>query len=152
MVDLFGALPPRYGSCGDVTLLLQALQQELERLEAFVRVLGARGLVAEADGEGLALWETELGLPHRPDLTEAGRRAILWAALDRCYDGTAAGLAAYVQRLTGNPALVRPAYSTYGLTVSLEDAGRVDRYSLQHWVDRCLPVHIAGRVELGSSG
>ena len=64
MVDLFGALPPRYGSCGDVTLLLQALQQELERLEAFVRVLGARGLVAEADSEGLALWETELGLPH----------------------------------------------------------------------------------------
>ena len=46
MVDLFGALPPRYGSCGDVTLLRQALQQELERLEAFVRVLGARGLVA----------------------------------------------------------------------------------------------------------
>ncbi len=147
MVDLFGALPPRYGSCGDVTLLLQAVEQELARLEATVRTLGARGLVAEADRAGLELWEQELGLPRRPDLTEEGRRAILLAALDRCYDGTAAGLAAYVQRLTGKPAQVRPDYPGYGITVELEDTGRVDRYSVQHWVDRCLPAHIAGSVE-----
>ena len=151
MVDLFGALPSRYGDCGDVTLLLQAIQQELDRLEKAVRTLGARGLVAEADREGLALWETQLGLPHRPDLTEECRRAILHAALDRCYDGTAAALAEYVQRLTGVPAQVRQEHPDYALTVALEDTGRVDRYSVQHWVDRCLPVHIAGRVESGDA-
>ncbi len=147
MVDVFGALPPRYGSCGDVTLLLQAIRQELVRLEDCVRTLGARGLVAEADRAGLELWETELGLPHRPDLTEEGRRAILRAALDRCYNGTAAGLAEYLQRLTGKEARVQPDYSGYALTVALENTGRVDRYSVQHWLDRCLPVHIAGTVE-----
>ena len=147
MVDLFGTLPPRYQNCGDVTLLLQALEQELTRLEQAARALGVRGLVAEADRTGLELWETELGLPHRPDLTEDGRRAILWAALDRCYDGTAAGLTQYVQRLTGQAVQVRSDYAGYALTVKPESAGQVDRYSVQYWVDRCLSTHICGTVE-----
>ena len=147
MVDLFGTLPPRYQTCGDVTLLLQALEQELRLLEQAVRALGARGLVGEADPVGLELWETELGLPHRPDLTEAGRRAILCAALDRRYNGTASGLEAYVQRLTGQTVQVRSDYANHALKVKLTGAGRVDRYSVQHWVDRCLPVHIRGTVE-----
>lgn len=147
MVDLFGALPPRYQNCGDVTLLLQALEQELTRLEKAARALGVRGLVAEADRTGLELWETELGLPHRPDLTEDGRRAILWAALDRCYDGTAAGLAQYVQRLTGQAVQVRSDYAGYTVKVKPDSTGQVDRYSVQYWVDRCLPTHICGTVE-----
>ena len=143
MNKLLTALPPRYETSGQITLLLQALAQELERLEQAVQTAAARRLIAQADEAGLVRWENDLELSHRPDLTLEGRKAILLAAMDCAYHGTAAALQTYAQALTGSPEVqVQQDYGAYTLTLTAGANSLVDFYSLQHWVRKRLPVHI----------
>lgn len=145
MNRLLDALPERYAACGQITLLLEALETELEALEQAVRTTVDRGLVARADQEGLVRWERDLGLAHRPDLTAEGRRAMVLAALDRSYDGTPAGLETFARRLTGTAdAAVTQDPAAYTVTLTTGSTDLVDVYSLQDWVRRRLPAHLTG--------
>lgn len=145
MDKLLTALPARYGTCGQITRLLRTLRLELAHLEEEVQATAARGLIARADEAGLCRWEDDLGLTHRPDLTLDGRRAILHAALDRAYCGTAESLATYAEALTGTTgAQVQQDPASFALTLTTGESDLVDFYSLQHWVGRRLPAHLAG--------
>lgn len=145
MDKLLDALPARYGTCGQITLLLRTLRLELAHLEQQVQATAVRGLIARADEEGLCRWEDDLGLTHRPDLTLEGRRAILHAALDRAYCGTEAALKAYAEALTGTTdAQVQQEQASFALTLTTGESDLVDFYSLQHWVGQRLPAHLKG--------
>lgn len=146
MSKLLDSLPPRYGACGQITRLLRTLQLELTHLEEAVQAAASRGVIAQADAAGLARWEDDLGLPHRPDLTLDGRRAILHAALDRAYQGTAADLIRYAQALTGTTdAQVQQNYESFSLILTTQASDLVDFGSLQHWTQTRLPLHITGQ-------
>lgn len=146
MSNLLSSLPPRYSSCGQLTLLLQALEQELARLEAAAQTAAARGIIANADEAGLIRWEDDFDLPHRPDLTLEGRRAILHAALNRACHGTAAALKSYAQDLTGTDSVqILQDYAAYTLTLTAPKSNLIDFYSLQHWIHQRTPVHVVSR-------
>ncbi len=147
MNNLLSSLPPRYSDCGQITLLLQALEQELARLEAAVQAVAARGLLATADEAGLRRWEDDLGLSHRPDLSPDARRAILQAALDRNCHGTTAALKEYTDRLVGSTdTRLQQDYASYALTFTVPQHTLLDLYSLQHWVRKRLPAHVSSRI------
>ena len=144
MIDLFASLPPRYANCGQITLLLQVLQQELQRLEDASRTAYDRGLLQRCDATGLARWERDLGLAHRSDLPLDSRRALALAALDRAYDGTIPGLERYLRALAAPEALLlQPNYAGFDLAVTLEGDLRVDDYTLKHRLSHRLPAHIS---------
>ena len=144
MVDLFASLPPRYANCGQITLLLQVLQQELQHLEDAARTVSHRGLLQHCDAIGLSRWERDLGLAHRPDLPLDSRRALALAALDRAYDGTMQGLERYLRALAAPEALLlQPDYAGFDLAVTLEGELQVDDYTLQHRLSHRLPAHIS---------
>ena len=146
MVDLFASLPARYANCGQITLLLQVLQQELQRLEDAIRLSRSRGLLQQCDAVGLARWEADLGLPPRPDLPLHSRRALALAALDRSYDGTLGGLDRYIRALAAPEALqLEPDYAGFSLGIQPEGVLQVDRYTLQHRLSHRLPAHISCR-------
>lgn len=151
MSNLHAALPPRYGEMGQISLLLQALEQELHRLETHARALADRGCIATADEIGLARWEEDLGLPHRTDLDVHSRRILLQGALDRACTGTEADLRAYAVRLTGSTVQTAFRPETYTLTLTAGANRWLDRYSLQHLLQQRLPLHISARWTLPAS-
>lgn len=151
MDNLRTALPPRYGDLGQITLLLQALEQELQRLETHARTVADRGYIATADEAGLARWEEDLGLTHRTDLDLHSRRILLQGALDRACTGTEADLRAYAVRLTGGTVQTAFRPETCTLTLTAGANRWLDSHSLQHLLQQRLPLHISAQWTLPAS-
>lgn len=151
MDNLHTSLPPRYGNCGQITLLLNALAQELQRLELYTRTITDRGLIATSDEIGLARWETDLGLPHRTDLDLHSRRVLLQGTLDRACNSTAAGLRDYAARLTGGAVEVEFQPNTFTFMLNAQANRWLDRYSVQHLLQERLPLHIYAQWQLSDT-
>ncbi len=146
MGNLLSSLPPRYSNCGQITLLLQALERELARLENAVQAVAEWSLISQADETGLQRWEQDFGLSYRPDLTLESRRNVLLAALDRNCNGTAKSLCDYADRLAGcTGTLLQQNFGTYASAFIIPQNTSLDFYSLQHWIRKRLPVHISSQ-------
>lgn len=147
MGNLLSSLPPRYSNCGQITLLLQALERELARLENTVQTVAEWGVISQADEAGIQRWEYDFGLSYRPDLTLESRKNVLLAALDRNCNGTADALCDYADRLAGcTGTRLQQNFGTYTTAFTIPQNTSLDFYSLQHWVRKRLPVHISSQL------
>jgi Bacteriophage Mu-like, Gp48 len=101
--DLLANLPAYLREDPVVVGVYDAIARELERLRAAARALSDGLLAARADDTYglLAVHESTVGLPVRPALSEAQRRALVLARLQARSVGTAAQWQAALQTAVG---------------------------------------------------
>ena len=140
---LLQTLPGYYAHCGQITLLLQVLEEELAHLEAQAQAAAARVIVSTADSAGLDLWEAELGLVRREDLPLSARRALILAVLDRGVPGTPEKITRLFSLLTGGKAVLTEDPAAYAIALQAEaPAGGADLYSCEQLLRRAVPAHL----------
>lgn len=144
MDKLFAALPAYYRSCGQISEILRVLQEELVQLEAWAQLTAARVTVSTADSQGLALWESDLGLRHRSELPLPARRGLILGALDCGTPGTPEKLTRLFAGLTGGTVecTETPAAASVEFWVTAPGGG-ADFYSCEQAVRKALPAHLA---------
>ena len=127
--------------------LLDVLGCETARLDNAARAHGLQ-LAACTAGEGLGLWERELGLQPRPDLEEEGRRALVLAALSFFGGCTPEGLKTLYSRLVGGEVSYGETPEQYTLQLDAETPGRVlrDLPEMARTMSRQVPAHIHCRL------
>ena len=109
MADLKKTLPPSTAQARGISAVLDSCDGELEQLERETRAACRRLAAGTADGAGCTLWERELGLPVREDLSPDVRRALIAIALE-APQNTISSLAGKVGSLPGIS--VKTAYSS----------------------------------------
>ena len=99
MAEVKKTLPPSVGVSRGISSILNSCDKELDALELEARAACRRLVAGTADEKGCALWEQELGLDVREDLSLAARRALIRAALDQMDTCTPETLCALVNRM-----------------------------------------------------
>ena len=140
-------LPAITSGLAGVGQLLDTLGGETARLDDAARAHGLQ-LAAGTAGEGLGLWERELGLQPRPDLDDESRRALVLAALSFFGGCTPEGLKALYARLVGGEVGYTETPEQYTLQLAAETPGRVlrDLPGMARTVSRQVPAHIHCRL------
>lgn len=144
MADIKKTLPQSVGSSRGVGTILESCDRELDRLEEEARAACFRLAASTADAKGCAMWERELGLDIREDLSLSARRILIQVALEQMDTCTPEKLRAFVLRMLEGEVRVSEEYSQY--TVYL--AAKVEKFlvpslrSVHRALRRTVPAHL----------
>lgn len=138
-------LPPSVGGSRGVEAILDSCQQELDVLEQQARAASHRLAAATADEKGVALWEKELGLAVREDLSLEARRNIIRIALEQMETCTPQRLLALVGRMLEGECTLEEQFGNYRLLLS----ARVSRFLVPslHQVEQALRMAIPAHLD-----
>lgn len=129
----------------EICAVLNAIGLELDRLENAARLYCRRTSVSSADEEGLLIWERELGLFARADLSAERRRAAVLAALDFFTPCTLNKLYALLHRMTEGEIRIteNAAEGTISAELNTEKQVPPDLFGVQTALRRLTPAHLS---------
>lgn len=120
MTRLKQTLPPSVGESRGIGSLLDSCGPEVEQLEHEARQACLRLAAEAADQKGCSLWERELGLEVREDLTVEARRALIRAALDGLDTCTPEKLRELVGKMLEGDVVLEEAFDRYTFRVKAQ--------------------------------
>lgn len=145
MADLKKTLPPGTAEARGIASVLETCDVELEQLEREARAACRRLAAGTADGAGCTLWEQELGLPVREDLTTDLRRALIAIALEGRETCTPERLTRHVRRMLEGEVTLTESFADYRLLLTAQ----VDHFAVasirqvQDVLRQAVPAHLA---------
>lgn len=154
MADVKKTLPPSVAASRGVSAILDSCDSELDLLEQEARAACRRLAAATADARGLALWERELGLDIREDLTPEARYTLVRLALEQMDTCTPEKLKGLVGRMAEGEVELTEHFSAYQLILQLRPTHflvpslRAIGQALSRTVPAHLDLQLSARVEL----
>lgn len=145
MADLKKTLPPSTAQARGISAVLDSCDGELEQLERETRAACRRLAAGTADGAGCTLWERELGLPVREDLSPDVRRALIAIALEGRETCTPERLKRHLSRMLEGQVTLTESFADYRLSVTAQ----VERFAVaslkqvEAVLRQAVPAHLA---------
>ena len=145
MADVKKTLPPSTAQARGIAAVLDSCDSELEQLEQETRAACRRLAAGTADGAGCTLWERELGLPVREDLSPDVRRAIIAIALEGRETCTPERLKRHLGRMLEGEITLSESFDRYSISLAaqVEHFAVASLKQVENVLRQAVPAHLA---------